>query len=45
MKKNRLNKTVAVVAVGFIPAALLVAANEVFDLPHLIFNAPPTSIN
>jgi PAS domain S-box-containing protein len=39
------SKTTAILALGFTLAALLITADEIFDIPALVFNAPPTPIN
>ena len=45
MKIPRVNAVVAISVTGFILAVLIIAANEILDIPSRIFNAPPTRIN
>lgn len=45
MKRPKLNAITAISISGFILAILLVAADEIFDIPYHLFNAPPTPIN
>ena len=42
---NKSGTSLAVCTGGFAMAAVLIAADEIFDLPHVILNAPATSIN
>ncbi len=45
MKKRGFDARIALCIAGFILAILLVAADEIFDIPYHLFNAPPTPIN
>lgn len=45
IKKYVTSKIIAISISGFILVALLIAANEIFDIPALVFNAPPTPVN
>ena len=45
IREIRFSVTIAVVAGAFALAALLIAANELFDLPFLIWGAAPTPVN
>ncbi|MCD6567459.1 MAG: PAS domain S-box protein [Dehalococcoidia bacterium] len=45
MKKSVPDRIVGISVIGFIMAALLVAADEVLDVPAHVFGAPPTPIN
>jgi len=45
MKIPRVNAIIAISVAGFILAVLLIAANEILDIPSRVFNAPPTLIN
>jgi hypothetical protein len=38
-------KVLAYEMVGFLLIALMIWADEIFDLPHLILGAPPTPVN
>ncbi len=44
-KRDGLNAITSVSIAGFILAILLVAADEIFDIPYHLFNAPATPIN
>jgi PAS domain S-box-containing protein len=45
MKKLGFDARIAICIAGFILAILLVAADEILDIPYHLFNAPPTPIN
>lgn len=45
MKRPKVNAITAMSIGGFILVMLLVAFDEIFDIPHHLFNAPPTPIN
>ena len=45
MKKPGFDARIAICIAGFILAILLVAADEIFDIPYHLFSAPPTPIN
>ncbi len=44
-KKYMTSRVTVICTVGFILAALLIVADEIFDIPAHVFNAPPTPIN
>ncbi len=39
------SKRITILIGSFILAALLIAVDEIFDIPALVFNAPPTPVN
>ena len=45
MKKFGFDVRIAVCVAGFILAIILLAADEIFDIPYRVFNAPPTPVN
>jgi len=44
-KGFKISKVAIICIIGFVLAALLVVADEIFDVPALVFNAQPTPIN
>lgn len=45
MKRLGFDPRVALCVAGFILADILVAVDEIFDIPHRVFGAPPTPLN
>ena len=45
IKKYVTSKIIVISIGGFILAALLIATDEIFDIPALVFNTPPTPVN